>query len=201
VAEAHPAQIREPDARRQALRGAIAAHWEGVRFVAENLLGAESRIDFVTVVPEGETRLVLVGEARRDLELVARGLAQRAWVEARLCDWLQLAPELGARPESGVSALLLCPAFGAEAIAAAAGCADPGRIHLATLYFAGAGPQLRAWIAPMGRPGARSEVARPRPATEFRTGLSDADLGLSPEERAALEQSPTGNSKEIVRLD
>jgi len=202
VAEARAQSEWTPDARRLALRRAIGAQGDGPRVVAENLLGAESRIDLVAITPEGETRLVLLGEAGRDLELVARGLAQRAWVEARLVDWLQLAPALGARPEAGVSALLLCPAFGTEAIAAA-GCAPPGRIQLATVHYAGEGSQLRAWIAPIEPSGNRAGVAAGASArvTEFRTGLSDADLGVSDDERAALQQVAPREIRTAVRLD
>ena len=199
--EARTPAGRAADPRRLALRQAIGAQREGLRIVAEDLLGAESRIDLVAIGPGGETQLVLFGEVGRDLELVARGLAQRAWVEARLPDWLQLSPELGARPEAGVAALLVCPAFGAEAIAAA-GCAAPGRIQLATFHCTGEGSQLRAWIAPIEGSGTPAVVAKPHePPAEFRTGLSDADLGLSGEERAALEQPAPREIATAIRLD
>jgi hypothetical protein len=179
----------EGDVRLRALRRALAAGPEHLRVVAEDLLGAETRIDWVCAGPDGETWVVLQAEAGRDLELVARGLAQRAWVEARLADWLQLAPELGLRPEAGVHALLLCPAFGSEARAAAAAVAAPGPIRLATCHFEREGAELRAWIAPVEHPAARpAQVpSGPAPQAEFRTGLSDADLGVSAEEKSALE--------------
>jgi hypothetical protein len=191
---------RSPEAatRRLALRRALGAHWPSLRVVAENLLGAETRIDLVGVGADGETLLVLQGEPGRDLELVARGLAQRAWVEARLGDWLQLAPELRARPESGVAALLLCSSFGPEALAAA-GAAGPGQIRLAVCHFAPEGPELRAFIAPIervaGRPAAVG-VGPDQPRAEFRTGLCDADLGLSAEERSALEPAAASAPRE-----
>lgn len=175
------------DARRLALRRALAAQWK-LRVVAENLLGAETRIDLVGVAADGQTLLVLVGEPGHDLELVARGLAQRAWVEARLRDWLQLAPELGARPEAGVAALLVCPSFGPEALAAVAS-AGAGQMLLATCHFAAEGSELRAWITPLERAKARTVAPHAEePIPAFRTGLSDADLGVSAEESASLEQ-------------
>jgi hypothetical protein len=177
------------DARRRALRHALGSGAERLRFVAEDVLGAETRIDWVCVGLEGETLLVLQAEPGHDLELVARGLAQRAWVEARLADWVQLAPALGLRPETGVGALLLCPAFGAEARAAAASV--PGsRIRLATCHFEHQGAELRAWIAPIEPAAPRAlvpERASPEPLPEFRTGLSEADLGITDEEKSAFE--------------
>jgi hypothetical protein len=159
--------------------------------VAEDVLGAESRIDLVAVGAAGEVLLVLAGEAGRDLELVARGLAQRVWVEARLPDWLKLAPDLGARPEAGVAVVLLCPSFGSEAVAAARATGS-GLLTLATCRF-GADPgaegaELRAWIDPIELEPARSPTEVGRPALpRFRTGLTDADLGLTPDEAAALD--------------
>jgi len=90
-----------------------------LRVVARDLLAAERPIDFVAVDSAGRAVLVLVGEARGDLALVAQGLAHHAWVAPRLGDWLQLAPNLGIRPEAGVRVVLLSPDFGPEARAAA----------------------------------------------------------------------------------
>jgi hypothetical protein len=189
------------DARRRALRRALASGAERLRFVAEDVLGAETRIDWVCIGPEGETLLVLQAEPGRDLELVARGLAQRAWVEARLADWLQLAPELGLRPGAGVGALLLCPAFGAEARAAAA--SGGGRIRLANCHFEHEGSELRAWIAPVERAAPREILVPPgpEPVAEFRTGLSDADLGVTAEEKSAFEPMAPRESSSPVRSD
>ena len=182
----------EPGAeRRRALRRALVAHWPELRVVAEDVLGAESRIDLVAVGPAGEVLLLLTGEPERDLELVARGLAQRAWVEAHLPDWLKLAPQLGARPEAGVAVLLLCDHFGAEAMAAARAL-GPGRIAIAACHWVSDGAELRAWLAPIElEPLATvsapvTSPAPPPPAPEFRTGLRDEDLGLSADEQSAF---------------
>ena len=77
----------------------------GLRLLAEGLLGADSPIDFVGIDAEGRAVIILVGDPGGDLELVTRGLAQKAWVGPRLRDWLQLAPKLGVRPELGVRLL------------------------------------------------------------------------------------------------
>lgn len=190
MAEATPAGA---DGRRRALRQALEAGPQKLRVVAEDLLGAETRIDWVALAPGGETVVVLWAEGGRDLELVARGLAQRAWVEARLPDWIQLAPGLGARREAGVAALLVCPAFGAEARAAAAAVAG-SRLDLASCHFASDGAELRAWITPL-EPASAARPSAPgaEPTAEFRTGLSDDDLGLSREEQAALAPAPGGS--------
>jgi hypothetical protein len=177
--------------RRRALRRALAAQWPELRVVAEDVLGAESRIDLVAVGPAGEVLILLAGEPEQDLALVARGLAQRAWVEAHLPDWLKLAPDLGARLEAGVAVLLLCDHFGAEALAAARAL-GPGRIAIAACHWVTDRAELRAWLAPIElepapeAAGPRAEVAAPPPAPEFRTGLRDEDLGLSAEEQSAL---------------
>jgi len=194
--------VREPEsdsseslaARRRALRHALGSEWQRVRVIAEDVLGAESRIDWVAVGPDGETLLALLGEPRRDLELVARGLAQRAWVEAHLPDWLKLAPELGVRPELGVALLLLCPAFGPEALAAARAL-GPGRVALATCHFAADDAGLRAFLSPIeiGAPSAPEPAIAPAQA-EFRTGLTDEDLGLSADEHTSFETAPPRES-------
>jgi hypothetical protein len=196
VRELRPADRLGAEVRRRALREALVSEWQRVRVLAEDVLGAESRIDWVAVGPDGETLLVLQGEPGRDLELIARGLAQRVFVEARLADWLKLAPELGVRPELGVALLLLCPTFGPEALAAARAL-GPGRVALATCHFAPEGQGLRAFLTPieLGAPAPAESPAAPR--AEFRTGLSDEDLGLSDDEHVALDLAPRESAGEF----
>jgi hypothetical protein len=122
-------------------------------------LGANARIDFVAVEPPGRVVLILVGEDGEDLELIGRALAQRAWVEPRLRDWIQLGPNLGLMPNAGVRAILLCPAFRAETLAAIASAHSPQTLP--------------------ARPG-------PQALPAFRTGLTGDDLDLSDEERSDL---------------
>ena len=201
MGEASSATSHSADARKRALRRALGAEWQKLRVVAEDVLGAESRIDLVAVGTEGELLLVLVGEAGRDLELVARGLAQRVWVEAHLPDWLKLAPDLGVRPEVGVAVVLLCPSFGAEALAAARAVGSD-RLTLATCRFSADrsanGGELHAWIDPIELVPVRARAdgagsAPPR----FRTGLTDADLGLASDETAALNGPPAPREHSI----
>lgn len=154
-----------------------------LRVVAENLLGADAPIDLLAVEPGGRVALVLVGEDGADLDLVARALAQRAWAEARLRDWAQLAPGLGLRPELAVRLVLLAPRFGATATAAARALGAEGA--LLAVYRCirnGEGVQvLLEALDPCPAP-ARAPAEPPAPTSPFRSGVSDADLGLSPEE-------------------
>ena len=99
-----------PDLLRR-LTGRLSQVVPGARLLAQDLLGADATIDFVALEPDGRIALVLVGEEDEDLALIGMAVAQRAWVEARLRDWLQLAPSLRIRPEAGVRVVLLCPEF------------------------------------------------------------------------------------------
>lgn len=170
------------------LRARLPSAAPGMRVVAQGVLGEGASIDFVGIEPHGRTVLVLVGEAGGDLELVARGLAQRAWVEPRLRDWLQLAPELGLRPEAGVRLVLLCPSFGAESRAAAGALAEAAPV-LATYRWVRNGSAVEPLVEPLLDPTHAPPTAPLPPASApvptFRTGLSDAELG--PEETREFE--------------
>jgi hypothetical protein len=158
----------------------------GLRVVAEGLLGAETRVDFVGVEASGRVVLVIVGTAEDDLALVARALAQKAWVEARLRDWRQLAPGLGVRQEAGVRVWLLAPRFRTESLAAARAA---GGIALATYRCvrngAGSDALVEAISEAVESESAAAGTGRPPP--QFRTGLVDAELGLSAEERREFD--------------
>lgn len=153
----------------------------GLRLVAEGLLGADSPIDFVGIDADGRAVIILVGDPGGDLELVTRGLAQKAWVEPRLRDWLQLAPHLGVRPELGARLLLLCPGFRAESRAATSALA-PDAPELILYRCLRNGASVDALLEPLD-----NAPAAPAAAAPFRTGLTDADLGIGPEERREFE--------------
>jgi hypothetical protein len=178
-----------PPARAELLRslrtrlGEIAP---GLRVVAEGVLGADTPIDFVGVEPDGRVLLVMVGEPGEDLELVARGLAQKSWVQARLGDWVQLAPELGLRPGSGVATLLLCPDFG-PASRGAARALGPDAPSLAIYRCVRNGAGVEVLVEPVGAAGTAPPPARSGAAPAFRTGLTDADLGITAAERSEFE--------------
>lgn len=185
------------------IRARLADAAPGMRLVAQGVLGEGARIDFVGVDPDGAATLVLVGEAGEDLSLVARALAQRVWLEPRLRDWLQLAPNLGFRPEAGVRLVLLCPAFGTESQAAARGLGEAAP-QLVTYRCVRNGSGVEPLLEPLG--GAPSAVSNapemphdersnlPPPPEgptgtlpSFRTGLTDADLEVTLEERREFE--------------
>lgn len=172
----------------------------GARLVAEGIHGADATIDFVAVEPTGGVVLVLVGDPGEDLELVGRALAQRAWLERRLGDWAQLAPSLGLRADAPVRALLLCPAYRAETRLAVdavgrqvltAGlyrCLQDGSDLTVVIEHLGFDDAEEAPAAAARRPATpAASPTRAPAAAPFRTGLSDADLGLTPEEKREFE--------------
>ena len=126
---------------------------------------------------------------------MTRGLAQRAWLEPRIRDWLQLAPRIGLRPEAGVRALLICPAFRAEALAAARSLGSEV-LSLASYRCVRDGSGVTVLLEPVEVAAVSVEAPGPPLAAPepFRTGLSDLDLGLTPEERGDFERlaSPRG---------
>jgi hypothetical protein len=158
----------------------------GMRIVAQGLLGEEGPIDFIGIEADGRVVLVLVGDAGEDLTLVARGLAQRAWVAPRIRDWLQIAPDLGARPEAGIRLVLYCPSFGTQSRSAARALGpDAPELIVYRCVRNGSGVQtlvegLEA-AAPRPQPAAPPTPPPRTPAPSanppvFRTALTDADL-------------------------
>lgn len=177
------------------MRLALAGTEPALRIVAQGLLGAQTPIDFVGIETDGRLVLILVADDDQDLELLARGLAQRAWVEPRVADWLQLAPELGVQPRAGIRVLLLAPRFRPETEAAAQALGpDAPELCGYRCLRNGTGVSVLiepARVAPPNAP--RSSEVQPTPepsrrqAGAFRTGLSEADLGLTPAERREFE--------------
>jgi hypothetical protein len=185
-----------PELLRQ-LRERLGELVPGLRVVASGMLGADAPIDFVGIEPGGRVLVAVVAGEGGDLEIVARALAQRAWVEARVRDWLQLAPDLGARPGGGVRALALCPGYRPEA-RAAANALGSEILVLAVYRSVRDGAGIETLVEPLdGRREPAGDAAprapepapaRGEPAPEpFRTGLSDLDLGVSGEERSEFE--------------
>jgi len=173
-----------PDERRRALRDALGELIPGWRPLAQNVLGADTRIDWVGRNGAGQCVIALVGRAGGDLALVAEGLAQRAWVAARVADWAQLAPDAGLSAGAEVGLVLLAPQFRPAAIAAARAAGGPA-IQLALLRFVKNGSGIAPLIEAIGD---EDDAGASVGAAGFRTGLTAADLDLTPEERAEFEE-------------
>lgn len=180
MSEPGHASAATPETRRRLLREAVGDWVPGWRPLAENLLGADARIDLVGCDARGAAVIALVDlEPDGDMALVAWGLAQRAWVEARLPDWAQLAPETGLSEGAGVRALLLAPRFRPAALEAAA--AHPGLQPLVVHATGGTRGEPQLWIASPDGAGPPPAV-RANGAAGFRSGLSAEDLDLTPDE-------------------
>jgi hypothetical protein len=177
----------ERDLARECIRSQLPRLRGRPRVLAEGILGEGARIDFVAATGDGSLLVVLIGEKGRDLELVALGLAQRAWVAARLPDWLQLHPALPVRPGAEVESLLLCPDF-RESARSAAASAGSG-LRLGVWRWVGDGPDRAAIVDEIGVQAPESAARPPGSAgaagdadPPFRSGLTDEDLGLTPAE-------------------
>ena len=180
---------------RRSLRRQLEQMQPPLRTFAENILADGSRIDLVARDPLGGIVVVLIADAGQDLEIFTRALAHRSWVQQRVPDWNQLAPELNL--SSTVHALVLCPEFRPETIAAARSIEPPVQLSLYRNLQGVSGPlllePLRVTVEPETRaqppPAATrgvadsssAPVARP---SEFRSGLSESDLQITPEERS-----------------
>jgi hypothetical protein len=164
----------EPGVRRGrlALRSALLRLAPPLEAIAEDVLGLVSRVDLVARDPEGAVTAVLEARSGGDLERLAEGIAQRAWLAARLADWNQLAPHLGLAVERGVRLLLVAPCFDERTRAAAAALGE-GAIQLAERLPRG---DLDVDLRPLETdPAAPPDAPRAsgRTATGFRTRLRD----------------------------
>lgn len=177
---------------RAQLRAALrrsAAFDPPLRILAEDVLGADASIDFVGVDPDGRVVLVLIGEDGEDRELLTRALAQRAWVRPRIRDWLQLAPNLGLRPDAPVVASLLCSSFCPDTLAAA-GDLGAQTLWLSSLRCVQNGSEASLLLERLSPPAPSAPSAEAGPAahatlehgSRFRSGLSADDLQLTAEE-------------------
>ena len=160
-----------------------------LRVLAEDVLGLDSAIDVVAVDTHDRVVLILVSEDPDDLGLFTRGLAQRAWLSARLPDWLKLAPGLAVRADAEVRLLLLAPDHPISSRAAAASL-EAGGVELLRYGWLSDGGRKALWLENTEtRPTAASPTPTRTPSvppSSFRSGLSERDLGLTPEELREL---------------
>ena len=159
------------------LRRRLAELAPSLRPVAEDVLTDASRIDVVALDDEGSAVAVFDAEGD-DLATFTRALAATAWLEEHLPDWCQIAPDLGIDASAPVRALLVASAFEPETRAAARLVGSQPIV----LLEAGAPKRQRPNPAtPPDRPRSTTSPREARagsPRHLFRTGLTDADLGV-----------------------
>lgn len=178
-------------ALRRGLRQWLTSSSAPLRILAEDLLGERAPIDLVAADARGQVVLILVAEPGEDAAMFTCALAQIAWVQARVGDWLKLSPRLDVRPEAGARALLLCPRFSAQTVSAAASL-EPHRVELVLYRPLQAGARGALWIEPL-EPAGNGAIPSPHrpppasPSTPFRSGLSEEDLDLTLEERREFD--------------
>ena len=151
------------------LRRRLARLAPSLRPVAQDVLAETSRIDVVAIDANRAAVAGFDGEGD-DLATFTRALASSAWLEARLPDWCQIAPDLGIDATAPVRALLVAKSFAPETRAAAK---RVGSSQIALLRAAT--PVSRALPHSPRAPAPKRPAARPQ--KPFRTGLTDADLG------------------------
>ncbi len=173
----------EPPDLRRAMRSRLAALGGPLQVLAEGLLGEEDgRIDWIAVEPTGRVWVVLLdGAGGDDGRLIVRGLAQRAWVRARLPDWRQLARDLPVDADAPPLLVLLAPEF-PRLIRAAAQEADGDGIRLGRYWWqpgARGDAELRLErVAPLGA-NVLGDAVPPAPmplASTFKSRLTDRDF-------------------------
>jgi len=147
-----------------------------LEIVAEQILGLDSRIDFVAKDPRGQVVLVFLADRGSDLALLADSLAQRSWMEPRVADWLKLAPQLGLRPELGVRVLLLASHLDPRTIAAAKSLEGP-IIDLGVCRPVPNGAGIEILVDVLEAPPPTSPQQAKPVASRFRTGLRAEDIG------------------------
>ncbi len=179
-----PAELRPPRAALlRAITESLVELEPPLSVLARRVLGLDARLDLVARDDRGGTVVVCVAAAGEDLPRFTDALAQRAWLEPRLRDWLQLAPGLGLDPGRGVRALLLAPRFEPRTLAAARAVGE-AVLELASYRVRREATGWRVEIEPVASPapGPAEAVLVAPPESLFRTGLDEADLGLaSPE--------------------
>jgi len=173
---AHDPQERA--ALRRELRPRLGQIGVSLQLLAENALGEEDEpIDWLATLPDGRALVGLVALAAGDGALLAQGLAQRAWVRARIPDWQQLAPGLIIRPEIAPILLLLAPEF-PRLLRIAAREADAQGIRLVRYQWRAGhrGPELALDVAEAPPAPSREPRSAPRLVSVFRSGLTEGDF-------------------------
>jgi hypothetical protein len=145
-----------------------------LELIAEDVVGEEdARIDWIAAGPDGRAWIVLLEHGRADATLLERGLVQRAWVEARVADWRQLAPSLALRDGLTPGVLLVAAEHDRSTRVAAREAGDAIRV---VRWEGDPERPVLAVLEPPPRARQKPSHAAPQLRSVFRTGLTDADL-------------------------
>jgi hypothetical protein len=177
-------ETRERPALRRELRSRLGQLGVSLQLLAEGVLGEEDEpIDWVATLPDGRVVVGLLALGGADGGLLARGLGQRAWVQARLPDWQQLAPGLVVRSEARPFLFLLATEF-SRGIRIAVREADAEGIRMVRYAWRSGrrGPELGLEAVEAPPPPYSAVAPPPRLVSTFRSGLSERDFELRPGE-------------------
>jgi hypothetical protein len=168
-------------ALRRELRARLGLLGAPLQLLAEDVLGEDdARIDWVAVEPDGRLCVVLLAAGAADEGLLARGLAQRAWMQARVPDWQKLVPGLGARADLRPRLLLIATDF-SRLVRIAAREADPDGLRLACYRWApgqsGGSALVVEAVDALPAPRVPQEPPAAPLASVFRSGLGERDFG------------------------
>jgi len=168
-------------ALRRELRSRLGLLGAPLQLLAEDVLGEDdARIDWVAMEPDGRLCVALLGAGGGDEALLALGLAQRAWMQARIADWQKLVPGLGARADLRPRLLLIAPDF-TRVVRVAAREADPEGLRLARFRWGpamgGGATLVLEPLDPLPAPHLPPEPPAPPLASVFRSGLRERDFG------------------------
>jgi hypothetical protein len=202
---------------RRAIRHRLRRFAPTIRVVAEGFMAEASAIDLLAVGGEGEIISIRIGRGGDDVALLTQSLADITWLRPRLADFLKLAPGLGLEPSAEPRAMLFCPEFARETCAAVENfplrsielatyrcLRQHGQLGviLETRFPSRSQTAHDTTPASATDPGSRisqgetpaathvkpsEQVAELAPASDFRTGLSDADLRIEVEEKKFLD--------------
>jgi hypothetical protein len=170
----------ESTALRREIRSRLGLLGTPLQVLAEGVLGEEdARIDWVAMEPDGRLWVALLGAEAGDEALLALGLAQRAWIQARVADWRQLAPDLRARADLRPRLLLIAPDF-SRLVRLAAREADPEGLRLACFRWvpvSGGGASLALEpLDPLPAPVLAPPAASVPLVSVFRSSLDERDF-------------------------
>ncbi|MDG2334161.1 MAG: hypothetical protein P8Q97_08055 [Myxococcota bacterium] len=164
---------------------------QGLRVIAEDVMGLTSSIDLLAVDPDGGLVAILIAsEPDQEPALLGRGIAHRAWADQRAKDWCTLAPELAIAWDRPARCILLAPDFGEETRLAARTLGSD-TVLLVRYLALRAGKETGLLLEPLAhlpepgraapseptiKPLPRSPTQEMDPLPEFRSKLADRDL-------------------------